>query len=118
MTIRPISGRWRAGTPSGDRQLMRAAALGDISAWDALVDEYAGTVWSTCVSLGLRHDESASVSQLVWLGLVDALPHLDGSLMSWLVATTTQEARQARDRTGGGAGRERRARPRPSWRAG
>lgn len=105
--------RFLAGSPSGDRQLLRAAALGDSDAWAALVEEYAGTVWSACLRCGLRADEAAAVSQLVWLGLVDAIPHLDVPLGTWLVATTTHEAQlalgRASDRPGAGRERDRRS---------
>lgn len=106
-----------AGTPAGDRQLLRAAALGDAGAWDALVDEYAGHVWITCVQCGLREDEAAAVSTLVWVGLLDALPNLDVPLSTWLLATTTREAHKARlraraGRPGSGRGVDRRRLPR------
>lgn len=105
--------RHLAGSPSGDRQLLRAAALGDVDAWAALVEEYADTVWSTCLRCGLRADEAAAVSNLVWLSLVDAIPHLDVPLGTWLVASATHEAHlslgRAADRPGAGRERDRRS---------
>lgn len=98
----------RAGTPSGDRQLLRAAALGEASAWNALVEEYASTVWSTCLQSGLRADEAAAVSTLVWMSLLDAIPDLDMPLGTWLVAAAAHEAHHAHLRAGGRADAARR----------
>lgn len=102
---------------SRDRNLLGAVALGDLGAWDALVEAHAGVVWSTCMRCGLPPDEAVVVSQLVWLDLVDALPHLGMPLDTWLIASTTLESKYANLRAAAGRGDtahrgDRRRRPR------
>lgn len=79
-------------TPVG--LLLQAAAAGDRSAWDALVDRYHRLVWS--VVRGFRLDEAAAadVTQTVWLRLVEHCDRIrePEKLPGWLAATARNEA--------------------------
>jgi RNA polymerase sigma factor (sigma-70 family) len=74
--------------------LLAAAAGGDRSAWDALVDRYHRLVWS--VVRGFRLDEAAAadVTQTVWLRLVEHCDRIrePEKLPGWLAATARNEA--------------------------
>lgn len=74
--------------------LLDAAAGGDRSAWDALVDRYQRLVWS--VVRGFRLDEAAAadVTQTVWLRLVEHCDRIrePEKLPGWLAATARNEA--------------------------
>jgi hypothetical protein len=81
------------GTLAGDRQHVRAAALGDAAAWDRLVDGYAQPVWDTVRSVGLPRVAAEDVCRLVWRQLAQALPDLDGEpLHLWLRRAALREA--------------------------
>src|SRR4051794_41433199 len=54
-------------------QLVHAAADGDQEAWDALVDRFAGLVWSIARAHRLSATDAADVSQTTWLRLVEHL---------------------------------------------
>jgi hypothetical protein len=102
-----------AGTPSGDRQLVRAASLGDAAAWDRIVAHYAQPVWELARSSELRYSEAAAVSELVWLRLAQALPDLGEPLGVWLRTATRRESGQALQRVrphAGGRDRRRQSR--------
>lgn len=73
--------------------LINAAARGDAGAWDALVDRYAGLVWSTARGFRLPESDVEDVSQTVWLRLVEQLGSLrePQALPGWLVTTTRRE---------------------------
>lgn len=73
--------------------LIVAAAQGDQRAWDALVDRYAGLVWSTARGYRLGDSDAEDVCQTVWLRLVEQLGSLrePQALPGWLVTTTRRE---------------------------
>lgn len=84
-----------------DRQLVRAAALGDESAWDALVALHSQHLWSLLVQCGLGRDEAVAASELVWTRLAQGLADLSGEpLTSWLHRTAVQESEHAHARAG------------------
>lgn len=92
-----------------DRQLVRAAALGDADAWDELVDVHAPALWAHVRGAGLGADEATAVCELVWVRLAQALPDLGGEPLSgWLHRTAATETEHAHVRAG-------RAAARPSW---
>ncbi|MGY1709825.1 RNA polymerase sigma factor [Geodermatophilus sp. SYSU D00758] len=69
--------------------LVRRAADGDGSAWDAIVAEYAGMVRSVARGFGLTDAQASDVVQTTWLRLVE---HLAGirdpqRLAGWLRTT-------------------------------
>jgi hypothetical protein len=107
------------GTVSGDRQLLRAAALGDAGAWDRLVDAYAGEVWQVPCAAGLPMTVAAGVSEQVWSRLAESLPYDGGGpLGQWLRETAAVETERAQAllarRTPGWDGVDRRSRRRES----
>jgi RNA polymerase sigma factor (sigma-70 family) len=75
-------------------ELVVAAASGDEIAWSALVDRFAGLIWSIARASGLDSTDAADVSQTVWLRLAE---HLDAirepeHIGSWLATTTRRES--------------------------
>lgn len=77
--------------------LVTRAREGDESAWAALVHRYAPLVWAICRQFRLQDAECEDVGQTVWLGLVEALPHLrePAALPGWLATTTRRECLRA-----------------------
>lgn len=75
-------------------ELLLAAAAGDRTAWDAIVDRYIRLVWS--VVRGFRLDDAAchDVVQTVWLRLLENLERIrdPDKLPGWLSTTTRNEA--------------------------
>ena len=57
-------------------ELVRAAAEGDQSAWNGLVDRYNGLVWSVARSHRLPMADASDVEQTTWLRLVEHLGRL------------------------------------------
>jgi RNA polymerase sigma factor (sigma-70 family) len=69
--------------------LVTRARRGDSTAWNELVDRYAGLVWSVCRRYRLSDADAADACQTVWLRLTE---HLDdirnpAGLASWLCTT-------------------------------
>lgn len=81
----------RVEDPGG---LVRAAAAGEVAAWDRLVDGFAGMVWSVARSVGLDHADAADVSQTTWLRLAEHLHRLQDPdrVGGWLATTARREA--------------------------
>lgn len=80
----------------GDRtasELVSWAAEGDQAAWDALVDRYAGLVWSVARAHRLAHPDVADVVQTTWLRLVENLDRIrqPERVGAWLASTTRHE---------------------------
>src|SRR5688572_28663305 len=78
---------------AGVADVVQAAADGSQSAWDELVDRYAGLVWSVCRAHRLSQADAADVSQTVWLRLVEHLHRLRDPerVVSWLATTARHE---------------------------
>lgn len=78
-------------TPIGE--LLQAAARGEASAWESLVDRYAGLVWLVCRQFRLDDANAADVSQTVWLRLLEKLTQIrePEALAGWLATTTRRE---------------------------
>ena len=105
----PMHSDSEASRPLVDRQLVRAAALGDADAWDELVEIHAPALWTHLRGTGLTAGEAGAVCELVWVRLVQTLPDHGGEpLSSWLHRTASTEAEHAHVRAG-------RASARPSW---
>ncbi len=73
--------------------MVRAAADGDVAAWEALVGRFSPLVWSIGRSYRLSAADAADVSQVVWMRLVE---HLDTirqpeRLGAWLASVTRHE---------------------------
>lgn len=73
--------------------LVGRACEGDQSAWNAIVDRYAGLVWAVCARFRLSHTDAADVSQTVWLRTVEKLDSLrePAALPGWLATTARRE---------------------------
>jgi RNA polymerase sigma factor (sigma-70 family) len=73
--------------------LVRAAASGSGSAWEALVDRFAPLVWNICMRYKLSRHDAADVSQNVWLRLTERLDTIrePSALAGWLATTTRRE---------------------------
>jgi RNA polymerase sigma factor (sigma-70 family) len=69
--------------------LVRRAAEGDPAAWDAIVDEYAGLLWSVVRGFRLNEAQAADAVQTTWLRLVEHVADLrePAHLPGWLKTT-------------------------------
>lgn len=82
------------GAMQSPAALLDAAAAGDQSAWDGLVEQYGRLVWSVVRSFRLDDATASDVSQTVWLRLVENLSKIRDPerLPSWLATTARREA--------------------------
>src|SRR4051812_32963865 len=73
--------------------LVVRASSGDASAWEGLVDEYIGLVWSVARGFGLNESDRADAVQTTWLRLVEHLDriHDPSRVGAWLATTTRRE---------------------------
>jgi RNA polymerase sigma factor (sigma-70 family) len=71
-----------------------AARAGDQTAWDALVDRFAQTVWTIARSYRLNASDAADVSQTTWLRLVEHLDRIEQPerVGAWLATTARRES--------------------------
>jgi RNA polymerase sigma factor (sigma-70 family) len=74
--------------------LVSAAATGDDSAWNELVDRFGGLVWATTRAHRLSSAEAADVSQTTWLRLVENLDRIQDAdrVGAWLATTARRES--------------------------
>jgi len=74
--------------------LLAAAGAGDQRSWEAIVQRYAGLVWSVARSYRLSAADAADVCQATWLRLVEHLHDIRESdrLGGWLATTARREA--------------------------
>lgn len=81
-----------ATTPSLE-DLIHAANGGDQEAWEAIVDRFAGLVWSTARAHRLAPGDAADVAQTTWLRLVENLDRIKDPerLGAWLATTARRE---------------------------
>jgi RNA polymerase sigma factor (sigma-70 family) len=73
---------------------VRAAAQGDQRAFDALVEQFSGLVWSVLRAHRLRDADAQDAFQTTWLRLVEHLDRLRDprALGGWLATTARHEA--------------------------
>jgi RNA polymerase sigma factor (sigma-70 family) len=73
--------------------LVRASAEGDNDAWNELVRRYARLIATVIRHYRLSAADAQDISQLVWLHLIEHLPHLrePAALPGWLTTTTRHE---------------------------
>lgn len=88
------SGQRNRREPGDVARLVKAAVAGDESAWNELVDEFAGLVWGIARAHRLSAADAADVSQQTWLGLLE---HLDGinapeRVGAWLATTARRHS--------------------------
>ena len=69
--------------------LVHRAAEGDPAAWNAIVDEYAGLLWSVVRGFRLNEAQAADAVQTTWLRLVEHIADLrePGHVAGWLKTT-------------------------------
>lgn len=79
--------------PDQTSQLVASAAGGDRDAWDQLVGEFSGLVWSVIRGCGLYGAEASDVSQTVWLRFVEHIDRLRQTERAgaWLATTARHE---------------------------
>jgi RNA polymerase sigma factor (sigma-70 family) len=82
--------------------LLDAAKLGDQSAWEALVGQFNGLVWSIARGYRLDIADAGDAVQMTWLRLVENLTRIRDPerLASWLATTTRRECLQLLRRSG------------------
>lgn len=86
---------------TSDQDLIAACLKGEEAAWDALIDRYAGLVFSVCVRMGLSQADAEDTFQDVCLILFRQLAEVRDTarLSGWLISTTRREVwRTARKR--------------------
>ena len=73
--------------------LLAAAAAGDGSAWNAIVDQYNGLLWSIARGYRMSTADSADAVQTTWLRLVEHLDRIEDPtrLPGWLATTVRRE---------------------------
>ncbi len=80
--------------PQADRELVEKCLRGDAAAWDALLNRYAGLIWSILRRCNVPTPDAEDLFQNVCLKLYSQLATLKNSekLAGWLAAVTRQEA--------------------------
>jgi RNA polymerase sigma factor (sigma-70 family) len=75
------------------RRLVRRASDGDQRAWNELVDQFSGLVWSVIRGYGLNSADAADVSQCTWQLLVEHLDRLHdpARVGAWLATTARRQ---------------------------
>lgn len=81
-------------TDTSTQELLAAAACGDQTAWDRLVDRFERLVWSIARGFRLSDADAADVCQTTWLRLVEHLQSINDPdrLAGWLATTARREA--------------------------
>ena len=82
--------------------LVRAAAAGDETAWNALVDRYSGLVWAIARNHRLSSADADEVFQTTWLRLVEHVDRLQdpAKVGGWLATTARHESLRLLRRAG------------------
>ena len=77
--------------------LIHRAAEGDPTAWNAIVDEFAGLLWSVVRGFRLNEAQSADAVQTTWLRLVEHIADLrePEHVAGWLKTTAHRVCLQA-----------------------
>lgn len=76
--------------PDEVKRLVGEAAAGSQSAWNALVDNFSGLVWSVIRSYGVYGAEANDVFQTVWLRFVEHVHRVENP-KPWLATTARHE---------------------------
>ena len=74
--------------------LVRAAAGGDLTAWDRIVSQYVSLLWAVALRHGLAESDAADVVQTTWLRLLEHIDEIrdPARLGSWLATTAQRES--------------------------
>jgi RNA polymerase sigma factor (sigma-70 family) len=80
-------------TPERSEELVVAASRGDRTAWEELVEAYAGLVWAIIRNHRLGVGDASDVSQTTWLRLVENVDRIQdpSRVGAWLATTTRRE---------------------------
>lgn len=83
-----------------DKDLIAACLDGDETAWEILIVRYQRLVYSIPIKAQLSSEDADDVFQSVWLKLWESLSTLRDcdNIMSWMIATTTNECRRLQTR--------------------
>lgn len=75
-------------------RLVRRCIAGDSAAWDALVERFAGLVYSVARRAGLSNDDAEDVAQTTFLTLYRSLDRIENpdALAGWLSVTAARES--------------------------
>jgi RNA polymerase sigma factor (sigma-70 family) len=78
------------------KTLLAAAASGDQTAWNALVEKYTNLLWSIARSYRLSQADAGDAVQMTWLKLVENLDRIadPDRLPGWLATTVRRECLQ------------------------
>ncbi len=81
---------------------LAAAARGDQAAWDALVRQFGGLLWSIARAYRLNDADAADAVQCTWIKLVEHLDRIaePERLAGWLATTARHECLQLLRRAG------------------
>lgn len=79
--------------PVDAAQLVQRASEGDQTAWNAIVDQFSGLLWSVVRAHRLSPSDGAEVIQTTWLRLVENLDRIrePERVGAWLATTTRHE---------------------------
>lgn len=79
--------------PDDASALVRGAASGDSSAWEAIVERYSGLVWAVTRGFRLGSADAADVFQTTWLRLAEHLGRITNPehVGAWLATTARHE---------------------------
>jgi RNA polymerase sigma factor (sigma-70 family) len=82
--------------------LLEAARLGDQKAWDALIGDFNGLVWSIARGYRLEMADAHDAVQMTWLRLVENLNRIKepDRLAGWLATTVRRECLQLLRKSG------------------
>jgi RNA polymerase sigma factor (sigma-70 family) len=75
-------------------ELVHEAREGNVAAWSAIVDRFAGLVWAVTRRHGLSKSDAADVSQTTWLRLVEHIDRIEDPerIAGWLATTARHES--------------------------
>lgn len=86
--------RVEVDTRPGTAELLRAAELGDRTAWRELVARHTPVVWAVARSHRLDRHDAGDVVQSTWLSLLENMNgiHTPAGLAAWLAVTARRHA--------------------------
>lgn len=87
---------WAAEVDVDMQSLLAAASKGDAAAWDAIVRQFNGLLWSIARGFRLDPVDASDVVQVTWLRLVENLDRITEpeALPAWLATTVRRECLQ------------------------
>ena len=79
---------------NANARMIAAAARGNQTAWNEIVEQYSGVLWSVARAHRLSTGDAADVVQTSWLRLVEHLSEIrnPGGIGAWLATTARRES--------------------------